>query len=241
LSPEFRCTAGTEDNSCQDSLVSKWKCLICHSEPAFELSHEVFLCSVHFPMYSVWTCSSCNGRTIGTEEAPEQGLCRTCERKVRVSRFSTATIEQLEAFKTTYAVLPAIKFLMDTQSPRPSLGEAKELIAILGVTRAPVVKLNLDEIVNELVSTDPKPCAIEAIWDGDSSGWFVNVYAIFNAPKLHPRAYRERSLARPNGQRLGALTLRHGWEFPFGLHHRTLPMTKLLAGGMLNRSPTAGS
>jgi hypothetical protein len=175
--------------------MSKVECNICQEEPAFEPGDDVFLCALHLRMYSVWKCPASDRTSLTTEAPKDDERCRSCERKQRVSKFSQSTKEQLEAFKEANAVLSAMQFLMETQSPRPSLGEAKELAAIYGVVAAAIVKADLGAVLEGLESSHPKPCAIEAVWDGDSFGWFVVVSAIFNSPTGSQPAFTDLRLA----------------------------------------------
>lgn len=73
--------------------------------------------------------------------------------------------------------------------------ERRQSTGVPGVKRAPVVKPDLDEILKVLELSIPQPFAIEALWNGDTFGWFVNVRAIFNAPRAELHAYTDRHLA----------------------------------------------
>nr|WP_237417996.1 hypothetical protein [Actinomadura rayongensis] len=73
---------------------------------------------------------------------------------------------------------------------RPGLHECLALVAeryaVLGKRfhRSPTAPLDLDALTAKVQALPHRPAAIEAVWDGDSEGWFVLLLAI----TLDPRA-----------------------------------------------------
>ncbi len=72
--------------------------------------------------------------------------------------------------------------------PRPGIGECMQLLAERYAELdepwfRPNPPLNLDELIEEVAALPHPPDAIEALWDGDSEGWFVCLVAVTLRPK----------------------------------------------------------
>ncbi|MEV0191085.1 hypothetical protein AB0I39_21405 [Kitasatospora purpeofusca] len=84
----------------------------------------------------------------------------------------------------------AIKAVRDASvPPAPGIQECMDLIAercaVLGLSRTPRVPTapsDLDALTAEVEGLPRRPAAIEALWDGDTEGWFVRLLAVMTAP-----------------------------------------------------------
>jgi hypothetical protein len=90
--------------------------------------------------------------------------------------------------------IQAFKLLWDALEPRPSLPEAQELVAArkdaLGLAiRKPSPTPDVDALCTRLMSLEPKPVALEALWDGDTHGWFVVLEALLPVPSRENARY----------------------------------------------------
>ncbi|WP_242911509.1 hypothetical protein [Actinomadura terrae] len=108
---------------------------------------------------------------------------------------------QIEALKT-------VRDSLD-EAPRPGLYDCLDLVAeryaALGKRfhRSPTPPLDLEALTTKVRLLPHRPAAIEAVWDGDSEGWFVLLLAITLAPKAeHHLAYVQHGsdLRAFNGQ-----------------------------------------
>ncbi|MCW2883970.1 MAG: hypothetical protein JWL58_832 [Streptosporangiaceae bacterium] len=86
--------------------------------------------------------------------------------------------------------LRAVKVIRETlEEPRPGLYECMDLVAErfedLGqrFTRSPTAPLDLDEPTAKIQALPYRPAAIEALWDGDSEGWMVDLVAVTIEPR----------------------------------------------------------
>ncbi len=72
--------------------------------------------------------------------------------------------------------------------PRPGLSECMQLLAeryaeLEEPWFRPSLPLNLDGLNEQIAALPHPPDAIEALWDGDSDGWFVCLLAVTLRPK----------------------------------------------------------
>lgn len=88
--------------------------------------------------------------------------------------------EQVDALVGDHQKLSAIKAVLDgSGEPRPGLHECVRLVAeryaALGrrFHRAPTAPLELEDLVAKVQALPGPPSAVEALWDGDTEGWFV--------------------------------------------------------------------
>ncbi|MEV4254073.1 hypothetical protein AB0J52_13020 [Spirillospora sp. NPDC049652] len=77
--------------------------------------------------------------------------------------------------------------------PRPGLCECLDVVverfADLGqrFTRSPTAPLDLEALTAKIQALPQKPTAIEALWDGDTDGWFVYLVAVTLALRAEHR------------------------------------------------------
>jgi hypothetical protein len=93
-------------------------------------------------------------------------------------------------------------------NPKPSLYEAQDIVAqrLRWLTAHAVVEpetpVTVDDLLGKVRAITAPVVAVEAVWDGDTRGWFVELLAIVERPgRRHPR-FDEVSLA----------VLRHGGD-----------------------------
>ena len=105
--------------------------------------------------------------------------------------------------------LQAVKAIREAlEEPRPGLYECMDLVAErfedLGqrFTRSPTAPLDLDELTAKVRALPHRPSAIEALWDGDSEGWMVDLLAVTSEPRAEasPRDHSTRD-RHPSVQR----------------------------------------
>jgi hypothetical protein len=127
--------------------------------------------------------------------------------------------------------LGAIKAIRDAvDDPRPGLYECMDLLAERLAERGepwvrPSRPLDVDELTEKVAALPRPPDAIEALWDGDTDGWFVLLVAVTLKPKAEhhlasirhggdirlfrgevppwPEAHEAASAGRALAQRLG--------------------------------------
>jgi hypothetical protein len=86
--------------------------------------------------------------------------------------------------------LLAIAAIRDTSDePRPGFHECMDLLAErcaeLGQPWVrPIPPLDLDVLTEQVAALPHPPDAIEALWDGDTDGWFVCLVAVTLQPKI---------------------------------------------------------
>ncbi|RKN24129.1 hypothetical protein D7147_03805 [Micromonospora musae] len=108
--------------------------------------------------------------------------------------------EQLRQRRLIHAVV--LLRSADGLDPRPGLYEAQDMLAerlawlrsegLVEPDAPPVEVPRLREKV--MAMTDPV-VAVEALWDGDTQGWFVRLYAITQRPSPHHPRFDEQPLA----------------------------------------------
>jgi hypothetical protein len=103
---------------------------------------------------------------------------------------SSQVREQVDALVMNGSKLQAVKVIRDSLGDgRPGLYECMELVAErfedLGerFTRSPTAPLDLEELAAKVEALPHRPAAIEAIWDGDSEGWMVDLMAVTIEPQ----------------------------------------------------------
>lgn len=101
---------------------------------------------------------------------------------------------QVDAHVLKGQKLQAVKVIRDSlEEPRPGLYECMDLVAErfedLGqrFTRSPTAPLDLDELTAKVEALPQRPAAIEAVWDGDSEGWMVDLMAVTIEPRAEYR------------------------------------------------------
>ena len=108
--------------------------------------------------------------------------------------------DQVDALVTMDRKLHAVKAIRDgvDAASRPGLYECLDLVveryAVLGkrFQRSPTAPLDLEVLAAKVQALPHRPAAIEAVWDGDSEGWFVLLLAI----TLDPRAEHHLALVQ---------------------------------------------
>ncbi|GII58997.1 hypothetical protein Pth03_73860 [Planotetraspora thailandica] len=94
--------------------------------------------------------------------------------------------------------LHAIKVIRDSFEKPPDLYKCLDLVAEryadLGqrFSRSPTAPLDVDTLTVKIRTLPTPPAAIEAVWDGDSEGWFVVLLAV----TLEPRAEHHLATAQ---------------------------------------------
>ena len=90
--------------------------------------------------------------------------------------------------------LQAVKVVRDSLGDRrPGLYECVDLVAErfedLGqrFTRSPTAPVDLEELTAKVKALPQRPAAIEAVWDGDSEGWMVDLMAVTIEPRAEYR------------------------------------------------------
>lgn len=107
---------------------------------------------------------------------------------------SAQTRAQVDDFVMKGHKLQAVKVIREAlQDLRPGLYECMDLVAErfkdLGqrFTRTPTAPLDLDELAAKIQALPHRPSAIEALWDGDSEGWKVDLLAVTSEPRTEHR------------------------------------------------------
>ncbi|WP_141584015.1 hypothetical protein [Actinomadura sp. WMMA1423] len=97
---------------------------------------------------------------------------------------------QVDALVLDDQKLAAVKAVLDaSREPRTSLHECSRLVAercaALGrrFRPAPSAPLDLEDLVAEVRALPRPPAAVEALWDGDTEGWFVVLVGVTLDPK----------------------------------------------------------
>lgn len=97
---------------------------------------------------------------------------------------------QVDALIAEDRRIHAIKVIRDGfEEPRPGLYECLDLVAEryadLGrrFHRSPTAPLDVDVLAAKVQALPKQPAAIEAVWDGDTEGWFVTLVAVTIDPR----------------------------------------------------------
>lgn len=96
-------------------------------------------------------------------------------------------VDELIANGSKVSAIVAIRDALD--EPRPGIGECMDLLfercAELGEPWVrPSPPLDLDALSKQVAALPHRPDAIEALWDGDTDGWFVCLVAVTLRPKV---------------------------------------------------------
>jgi hypothetical protein len=96
-------------------------------------------------------------------------------------------VDELIADGSKLQAIVAIRNALD--EPRPGIFECMELLAkryaaLKEPWFRPSSPLNLDGLLEQIAALPHPPDAIEALWDGDSGGWFVCLVAVTLRPKF---------------------------------------------------------
>ena len=96
-------------------------------------------------------------------------------------------VDELLADNRKLDAIAAIRDMLN--EPRPGINECVEML----VERCteldepwfrPSPPLNLDVLIEQIAALPHPPDAIEALWDGDTDGWFVCLAAVTLRPKV---------------------------------------------------------
>ncbi|MYW01122.1 hypothetical protein [Streptomyces sp. SID3343] len=98
--------------------------------------------------------------------------------------------DRIDALLAKKHHVQAIKAIRDASpQPVPGIHECMDLVTercaalgLLRVPRVPTAPLNLDALTAKVRGLPRRPAAIEAVWDGDTEGWFVRLLAVMTAP-----------------------------------------------------------
>ncbi|GHG69188.1 hypothetical protein [Streptomyces griseocarneus] len=77
----------------------------------------------------------------------------------------------------------------DSRAPRPGLYDCEAVVAARyealadRIVRTPEPPRDVETLVARVAGLPGRPVAVEAIWDGDTSGWFVVLVALFDDPR----------------------------------------------------------
>ncbi|GAA3454576.1 hypothetical protein [Dactylosporangium matsuzakiense] len=122
----------------------------------------------------------------------------------------------------------------DGLRPRPALYEAQDLLA---ERRAELDRqgrlppepppLTTEQLLEKVVATTAPVAAIEALWDGDSQGWFVELAAIVRRPG--PNHDRFDAVTLTALRRGGDIRLFNGQVPPWPEAHRATEQGRALA------------
>ncbi|MFA1545413.1 hypothetical protein [Actinomadura chokoriensis] len=98
--------------------------------------------------------------------------------------------DQVDALVVDDQKILAIMAILDgSGEPRPALHECYRLVAeryaALGrrFHRSPTAPLELEDLVAKVRALPQPPAAVEALWDGDTEGWFVVLVGVVLDPK----------------------------------------------------------
>jgi hypothetical protein len=132
----------------------------------------------------------------GPLDGPGHGVCRLNAAMTNPlwRALSSQVRAQVDALVMKGHKLQAVKVIRDSlEEPRPGLYECMDLVAErfedLGerFTRSPTAPLDLDELTAKVEALPQRPAAIEAVWDGDSEGWMVDLMAVAIEPRAEYR------------------------------------------------------
>ena len=182
------------------SRMGSMKCELCGKRPATDIGSRTYLCGEHAPEYRVYHCVQCGQRVLVIRERVSDDTCELCKADQRIAELPTSLLERIDEMLEGGARLQVMKLLMDECQPRPSLVAAQDMMArrldVLGQPpRPPVPEPTVDELFEKVGLVSPQPVAIEAIWDGDTTGWFVVLVAIVPGESRDHRSYDEKELA----------------------------------------------
>ncbi|MGA3540879.1 hypothetical protein ACK8GE_16480 [Micromonosporaceae bacterium DT194] len=118
---------------------------------------------------------------------------------------SSQVRDQIDGYLRQRRLLHAITLLRSDGGldPRPSLYEAQDMMAerlaslrAEGLVEPEEPPAEVPLLVQPVTATVDPVVAMEALWDGDTQGWFVTLYAIVRRPSRHHPCFDERPLAR---------------------------------------------
>ncbi|MEV0296184.1 hypothetical protein [Nocardia sp. NPDC050710] len=104
-------------------------------------------------------------------------------------RIPTDLRSRVDELITQDLKLQAVKAIRDTvDDPCPGLYECMDLLVERCVELdepwvRPSPPLHLDDLINQVAALPHIPDVIEALWDGDTNGWFVLLIAVTLQPK----------------------------------------------------------
>ncbi|MDH6580256.1 hypothetical protein [Kitasatospora sp. MAP5-34] len=103
---------------------------------------------------------------------------------------ATDVREQVDGLLIKGHRIHAIKVIRDASpEPVPGIHECLDQItdryAVLGrrFDREPTAPLNVDALTAKIRELPRRPEAIEAVWDGDTQGWFVELLGVTTGPR----------------------------------------------------------
>ena len=174
-------------------------CEICGKEPAVEVAMGKLLCTDCEARYRVWPCRSCGARTVSLRKLGDLGLdCRTCIAVGRLAQLPAALLERVDAKLRDGRTIDVLMLLREEMKPRPDLGDAQMIAEMraraLGVPARKIpTPPTLEQLIAGARALGPNVAAIEATWDGDTTGWFVRLVAVVRvAEGVH--GFDERAL-----------------------------------------------
>ena len=176
-------------------------CRICGSRAAGDGSDAGnLLCAVHKAEYFVARCQTCRGVHIGRHG--QDTACSFCRARTQFAALPEPLRAKIDAL---LLAAPgdgqsghAIRALQAEMLPRPSLSQTTEILAIRSreirpkVARPPPPEIDVASLSSELRPLTP--VAIEARWDGDTNGWFIDLEAIIPVPSRDHPKYTARHL-----------------------------------------------
>ncbi|MES9541938.1 hypothetical protein [Actinomadura sp. NPDC000600] len=105
------------------------------------------------------------------------------------NRLPAEVRDQVDALVADDQRLSAVKAVLDgSGQPRAGLYECHRLVAERyaalgqGFHRSPTAPLDLEDLIRKVQELPRPPAAVEALWDGDTEGWFVVVLGVTRDP-----------------------------------------------------------
>ncbi|MFE1795636.1 hypothetical protein ACFW9L_05660 [Streptomyces sp. NPDC059517] len=109
--------------------------------------------------------------------------------------------EEVDGFVLRDRQLQAIKVMLDAvrvqwegvRTPRPNLYACQHVVMARyealadRIVRQPEPPRDVESLAALIGELPGKPAAVEAVWDGDTTGWFVELLAILDAPASEAR------------------------------------------------------
>ena len=104
--------------------------------------------------------------------------------------------EKLDLLILDEREMDAIHLLMTELKPRTALSEAEDLVmSRKSMLALPAPKTpDVEALWAQLTALQPTPVALEALWDGDTQGWFVVLQAILPVPSPEHSRYTGKDL-----------------------------------------------
>ena len=170
-------------------------CELCGTEPVTDIGLGTFLCAMHALDCSAWACRRCGARLLGSDQATRP-MCSRCLAAQSIADMPPDLRAKLDTLIADEREMDAMQLLMAELKPRANLSEAEHLVSsrkrmlALPAPKPPDVEV----LWAQLTVLEPKPVALEALWDGDTQGWFVVLQAILPLPSHEHGRYTAKDL-----------------------------------------------